>query len=487
MAEVKINVDFTKKQGKINPIHGVNNAPILGGEPCVNSALFHYMKEAGIPYSRLHDTGFINKFVDICYIFPNFDADENLPESYDFAFTDVLIRELIKYDMEPFYRLGNSIENAANIKAYNVYPPKDFKKWARVAEHIIMHYNEGWADGFHYGIKYFEVWFEPDVDFDPNNIAQTWHGTREQYFEFYDIVSKHLKERFGDKILVGGYASIGFKDNEVWDPNLEGVDQKYANKKCPWAYRIDYAHKFLSFVKENNCPLDYFSWHGYTFNMDDLASRISYARRILDKYGFKNTPSILNEWNVCVGVDKQNRISPSVYRDEKINIPGVETTGNVTRLGPELRGTPRVVSALLASMITMQRLKVDLGCYYDAHIGLSEYCGLINPFDLKPFKSYYAFKSFNSLYKLGCEVETHSDDEDVFVLGARNEEKGVIIISNYSEIPKKLKLDIKNVPADDGDVIITDSEYTYTMLDKIIAEGTLTVKPYSCIEIRYSL
>ena len=482
-----INVDFNSTVGPVNPIHGINNAPIIGGEPCVNSALFHYMKEAGIPFSRLHDTGFINKFVDICYIFPNFDADETLASSYDFAFTDVLIRELVKYGMEPFYRLGNSIENAANIKAYNVYPPKDFNKWARVAEHIIKHYNEGWADGFHYGIKYFEIWFEPDVDFDPDNIAQTWHGTREQYFEFYDIVSKHLKRCFGDKIFVGGYASIGFKDNEVWDPDLKGVDQKYANKKYPWAYRIDYAHKFLSFVKKNNCPLDYFSWHAYTFNMDDLASRISYARRILDKYGFNNTPSILNEWNVCVGVDKQNRISPSIYKDEKINIPGVETTGNVTRLGPEYRGTPRIVSAVLAAMITMQQHKVDLCCYYDARIGLSEYCGMINPFDLKPFKTYYAFKTFNSAYKLGSAVSAYSDDEEIFVLAARDERKGVIIVSNYSEVVKTIKLNTNGVNEDDGDVIITDSEYTYTMLDKIITDSTLSIKPYSCIEIRYDL
>lgn len=483
MADVKINVDFTKTKGKINPLHGVNNAPVLG----IDSSLFHYMKEADIPFSRLHDTGFINKFVDICFIFPNFDADETLPESYDFAFTDVLIKELIKYGMEPFYRLGNTIENYSNVKAYNVYPPKDFKKWARIAEHIIMHYNEGWANGFHYGIKYFEVWFEPDVDFDPNNIAQTWHGTREEYFEFYDTVSNHLKNRFGDKIQIGGYASIGFKDNEVWDPKLLGVDPKYANKNCPWAYRIDYAHKFLNFVKERKCPLDYFSWHAYTFNMDDFASRIKFARRILDKYGFENIPSVLNEWNVCVGVDKQNRISPSVYRDKTVNIPGIETTGNVTRLGPEYRGTPRVVSAVLAAMITMQRLKVDIGCYYDARICSSEYCGLFNPYDLTPFKTYYAFKNFNSLYKLGCEVEAVSDDEDVFVLGARNEDKGVIVISNYSDIPKKLKLDTQNVPADEGEVIITDSEYTYTMLDKIIEDNMLTVKPYSCIEIRYNL
>ena len=65
---------------------------------------------------------------------------------------------------------ASTIENSANIRAFHVFPPKDFQKWAEICEHIIMHYNEGWANGFHYGIKYFEVWFEPDVDFDPNNI-----------------------------------------------------------------------------------------------------------------------------------------------------------------------------------------------------------------------------------------------------------------------------------------------------------------------------
>ena len=138
-------------------------------------------------------------------------------------------------------------------------------------------------------------------------------------------------------------------------------------------------------------------------------------------------------------------------------------------------------------MITMQRLKVDIGCYYDARICSSEYCGLFNPYDLTPFKSYYAFKNFNSLYKLQSEVITESSDEDVFVLGARNENRGVVIISNYSEFPKTLKINIDNISADDGDVIITDSEYTYTMLDKIITDNTLLVKPYSCIELRYNL
>ena len=124
-------------------------------------------------------------FVDIPNIFRDFDADVNDPASYDFAHTDILIRELYNYGVEPVYRLGITIENSANIRAFHVFPPKDFQKWAEICEHIIMHYNEGWVNGFKYGITYWEIWNEPDVVLNPNNIAQTWHGTREEFFEFY--------------------------------------------------------------------------------------------------------------------------------------------------------------------------------------------------------------------------------------------------------------------------------------------------------------
>ena len=49
-------------------------------------------------------------------------------------------------------------------------PPKDYAKWARICEHIITHYTEGWADGFNYKITYWEIWNEPE------NI-QMWQGT----------------------------------------------------------------------------------------------------------------------------------------------------------------------------------------------------------------------------------------------------------------------------------------------------------------------
>ena len=27
---------------------------------------------------------------------------------------------------------------------------------------VIKHYNSGWANGYHYNIKYWEIWNEPD-------------------------------------------------------------------------------------------------------------------------------------------------------------------------------------------------------------------------------------------------------------------------------------------------------------------------------------
>ena len=45
-------------------------------------SMMHYLKEAGIPYSRLHDVGGWlggGLYVDIPNLFPDFDADENDP------------------------------------------------------------------------------------------------------------------------------------------------------------------------------------------------------------------------------------------------------------------------------------------------------------------------------------------------------------------------------------------------------------------------
>ena len=141
MANIQIILNNQVK--KIKPMHA-------GGQPPVTSnasdQYFHYLTEAGIPYSRLHDVGGAfgqGKYVDIPNIFRDFDADVNDPASYDFTFTDLLLEQLDKAEVEPYYRLGVTIENAAKVKSYWVSPPENYDKWASICEHIVRHYTKG--------------------------------------------------------------------------------------------------------------------------------------------------------------------------------------------------------------------------------------------------------------------------------------------------------------------------------------------------------
>jgi len=466
MKEVKITADFSCGNGrKIRCMHGVGQAPILGGEASVNTLLFHYLEEAGIPYSRLHDVyGCFGggRFVDIPNIFRNFDADVNDPASYDFAHTDVLIKALYDFGVEPIYRLGITIENWANIKAYHVFPPKDFQKWAEICEHIIRHYNEGWANGYHYGIKYWEIWNEPDVDLNPDEIAQTWHGTMEEFFEFYKTAATHLKRCFGDTIMVGGYASMGFGGFERLDPDADGVRfdfsvKAYTDPEYKRAYRINYAHKFLAFARDNAVPLDFFSWHCYTnAGPEVILACQRHCRRILERYGFGNIPDMLNEW--------------SAYRKDA-----------------KYRGTPKVAADTLAVLLGSQKNEVEILCYYDAGIGVSVYRGLFNPLTFTPFPTYYAFRSFNTAYKLGEECNSGAEEEGVYTLAATDGERGAIIISNTLGEEITLKFDVKGCDINTSEVISTDEEYLYTMRDRAVKDGCLTVKAHSMTELRLSL
>ena len=70
---VEVKVDFSKEVGPVKPMHAVGQPPILGQR---DFQLFRLLKEAGVPYARLHDLGIWARLVDIPHVFPNFDADE---------------------------------------------------------------------------------------------------------------------------------------------------------------------------------------------------------------------------------------------------------------------------------------------------------------------------------------------------------------------------------------------------------------------------
>ncbi len=448
---MKIFADFNKVTGKVRPMHGVGQPPV-GWKPSVSAAM-HYLKEAGIPFSRLHDVGGAygkNVFVDIPNIFRNFDADETLPESYNFAFTDDLIATLYKYDVKPFFRLGVTIENYYQTKAYRIHPPKDYDKWARICEHIIRHYNEGWADGFRYGIEYWEIWNEPEGNKHGQH-GPMWYGTPEQYFRLYEVTSKHLKACFGDSIKVGGYSTCDFgMFKAVYeDPDCVGIP---APHKTNAHYHVQYMHDFFKYItsEEHKSPLDFFSWHSYQ-DVKTSLDMADYIEKILKKYGFSDIENCLTEWNT-------------------------EPT--------EHRGEPIAATKALSMMLGMQKKTPSLLCFYDARLGGSIYAGLFNGETNKPRLTYYAYMMFNQAYKLGCEVETTSDSSDVFVLGAKNDKRSILLLSNIGE---DTEIEIEALGADlaNAELLMISDVYSYSPTGSDISDGKLHLPKNSCAEIRF--
>ena len=389
--------DFSKKLGKIKPMHAVGQPPTWTCDDGLSTRFMHYLKEANIPYSRMHDVGGHfgeNYFVDIPNIFRDFNADENDPASYDFAFTDKLFEMLKEYGIEPYFRLGVSIENAHMIKAYRIFPPADPYKWARICEHIVRHYNEGWADGYHMGIKYWEIWNEPDNE-ESIELNNMWKGTAEQYYELYVITAKHLKECFGDSIMVGGYASTGLYLGYMQTMEKYTGDHVVDHWEERAIYHTKFLRGFLEAVKRENAPLDFFSHHSYltVWRTEQVQA---YCESLLEEYGFGDVEIHLNEWNT----------------DRTV----------------ETRGTTQASADVAAMMIAMHRTKMAVMCFYDAGFFSGVYGGLFNTLTYTPFCTLYSLVAFGELYRMGEEVSVEGDGERLYAIAATNgEEKGVLI------------------------------------------------------------
>ena len=449
MKQINVSVDFDNITGKWKPMHGVGQPPLLG----FSDKLFPYLTRAGIPYSRLHDVGGpmgLGHYVDIPNLFRDFDADENDPASYDFAFTDTLIEGLVRAGVEPYFRLGVTIEVWHRIKAYRIFPPKDFEKWARICEHVVAHYIDGWANGFHFPISYWEIWNEPDDGYREETGAM-WRGTPEEYFKLYEVTAKHLKGIFGDRIKVGGYGACGmyeYRKDEGRNGEIEVNDM--------FTHVIWFMHHFLAYQKEAGAPLDFYSWHLYDSYLHggidflEVRDHALYVRETLDQYGFYSAESHLNEWNIYCFLDR--------------------------------RDAPRGASRTLALMLMMQDTSTDLMCYYDAGLAASQYKSFLNPDNLHPYRTYYAFPMFHSLYRLENECAVEVGDPMLFVGAAKNGSRASVVIANTTGETMDIALSLVGFDADEVLIHRIDEENRYTETHEALG-SCITVPADGCVEI----
>ena len=297
-----LHVDASKIAGEIRSFQGLNGppSPIMAGLP----TLVKQYRDLHVNQIRTHDVmgpteidshfeltdpllvwlipddaqhSGVVKAGNASIIFPDWNADPNKPESYNFGPTDKVIAAIKASGAEVYYRIGRSW--GAGIE-----PPPNFDKYADAVKHIAMHYNQGWADGFRDNIRYWEFWNEPEALF--------WGGTPEQFYSLYEKTARKLKS-VDPALKVGGDA-IAFAYN-------------------PGPYR----EGFMDYCVTHEVPLDFYSWHTYADGSADPydAVRISRnIRKILDARGLTKTESVLSEWN----------LTPDFTETAKARLQGME-------------------------------------------------------------------------------------------------------------------------------------------------------------------
>ena len=432
---MKVSVNPSKIVGFVKPMNAVNNGPVYIKNEDQNLTNLHLYKEAGIPYARTHDASICYDYggehtVDIISIFPNFDADPYSPDSYDFDLTDMYIDNIELGGAQVFYRLGNKIEHWS--KHYGILPPKDFKKWAVICEHIIRHMNEGWANGHHRNIVYWEIWNEPDLT------GKCWDGTAEEFFDLFEITAKHLKSCFSN-IKIGGPAVSG--------------------------YNPDWLIPFFEEIKKRDVPMDFYSWHKYTSKIDRLIKDVHLHRALLDKYGYTECESILNEWNYVCG-----------------------WSGEEWKKSLETELSMKGAAFVSAAMTACQHEKLDMLMYYDARIN-SSMNGLFRPGTFETLKSYYPIKSWSEMLLLGEECETVCDVPDIYVVSSVKNGEHITMLTYYTDdenaLPRTFKV---SIPVEKLHTLyLLDNGHDMTPHESIApdnGEFTLTMNPNTVVVIK---
>ncbi len=418
-----IEINFDNIVDEIRPVHNIGRMP----EYELDSEINKYFTDANMTSCRTHD---IN-CTDIHNVFPDFSKDVNDESSYNFAASDKVLAAIVDAGMEPFFRLGISYSDPILQHDYLV-PPADYTKWAQICEHIILHYNEGWADGFEYGIEYWEIWNEPENSDDIND-NHFWIGTDEEFFRLYDVSAKYLKEKFPD-LKIGGYGSCGFY--ALTKTNALNTGATSRNQ-----YFVIYFENFLKYIKEHNSPMDFFSWHSYT-TTERNSRYIEYVGEKLEEAGYGDAEIICNEWNY----------NPT--ENDKIG---------------------RRYGANQASMLLMfQNQKLDLAHYYCAIATGALHAGMFFEGG-EPTPAYYGFWAFGQLYKLGNQVEIKDNlRKDLYAVAAKGEDGQALLISNVSEKKdRKLKIDAGEYTVDKCYTVNENCEWVEIPLPKKIESGSM--------------
>ncbi len=425
-------IDLNKPMDEVKPVNGVCNGP--------SKFTAKYFAKAHIPFSRLHDMR--THFHDCCdvpSIFRDFDADENDPANYDFSLSDYYITKIKECGTDIICRLGSSMEQGDF--RFNNRPPKDYAKWARICEHIIRHYNEGWANGHHFDIKYFEIWNEPDTCAPNREMDGQWTGTPEEFGEFLSVAASHLKACFPDR-YIGSYPSCN-----ILTPEREA-----------------FFRTVFSILRDKQVPVDFCSWHCYVDDPIRTRKYIEKIRSLLDEYGYQNTFQICSEWNYFwqrPGIWSEFELDGGEYIFEEMFKTASSEVG---------------AAYSFAQMITFQQSEVKLATLHRAD-ALSVYCTMFNIYGV-PQKQFDAFYAYDALRQGKTEVflKKRDNTDGVYAMASGNAEYACIGVSQYRGAWRSYSFEVLGLEPDEtytAEYYLTDDQRHFECIGTETKQGSI--------------
>ena len=447
-------VDFGTETGKIRPeLHSSGFGPTICSQTQQD---LEDVKSMGFAYARTHDWALVNSNQRVCdyfHIFPLMHLDAKDPKNYVFGPTDYLLkRTREEAGLKVFYRLGTSIEHSGYRIHFNSLIPEDFDKMAEIFAGIIRHYNRGWADGFNWNIKYWEIWNEPEGH---QNMWCPPEGTeglkgqaleakqaecRAKFVKFFVTVLKRLKDEFGDEIKVGGPALCAL--NTTWLNDILGA------------------------CKEAGVAPDFISWHGYRNDPMGFCNEAEEGRKLLDGYGFAKCEMIVNEWHYF-GYDDYNWNDMQRCSDPKVK----------ARIwtGPRSHNGIHSACYTLATLASLQRSKLSQAYYYGcAHTGS---WGFKDGNQAK-YKVFHALKLFGDLVKNHETICAGTADgtNTAFAVKGADGRKSLLVV-DYGGKDRDIAVVVKGVPAN-AKPVCTVLDYTHDLAEQPVSfkDGRLAIR-----------
>lgn len=397
-ASTNIVIDCSKIVGEFKPLNSINGG-ILVKDGTYD--LTEPSKKAAFPMFRLHDCVFAyHEVVDVHCIFRDFRNDPSNPDNYFFARTDDYLLPILTNGFKVVYRLGESIEHTP--KKYFINAP-DPHKWAEICKGIIRHYNHGWANGFHYGIVYWEIWSEPE-----NYL--NWKGSDEAYFQLYDIASKEIKKEF-PYVKIGG-PSMG-------NPCIPRDNY--------WVIQ-SFTASFLEYCRARRSPIDFFSWHNYSNSPYEVCSKAKVIREALNNYGYTNSESHLNEWG---------------------HLPGNSWEGHISKSHKEAQKWSERVNSFDGAAYTMAVMLDGQDAPIDAAFTFNSDTGRFGIYDQwgTPRPTWYALQAFSwVLSGTNIRIKTTNQDRVSVGAGVSKDKSKVQVLVSHRANPEKLSLSVTNLP-----------------------------------------